>query len=358
MCVMPNIVKWSSAVWLVASPLAAEQVRMLNWTDFIATDPLIAFEEDTGVAVRVDTYLESDEAEGILLARNSGYDLAIVATEVLPRLVQGGAVAELSSVPIEGRARLDQGLWDLVREVMPRVADYGIPYAWGTTGLAMDVAAVTARIDSPPLDSWALVLDPENAKRLADCGISIVNSSEEVVPIVLSYLGLSPTDSSEADLDAAFAVLSEISPYVRYFDTNQFDTLANQEVCVAVTWSSEGLVVFDQEHLSGFDYVLPKEGSNVWADVFVIPVDAGNRAGALALLRDTARPENVAAHAEWVFGVVRNEEVRAHLDAAMFDRPALRLPEEALDSLYVVPPRDGTSKRALQKRWRDMMLGL
>ncbi len=337
----------------------ADEIAILNWTDYFGPSVISEFSERMGRKVVVDTFLDADEVEGILVGRKSGYDVVVVPTESLSRVVHEGALTPVAKLQKRAWKKADQALWKKVQGAMPEAADYAVPYVWGTTGLAFNIDQVRDRIgQDTPLDSWALIFEPENAAALSDCGISIVDSSEEVVAIVLRYLGRNPQSRQEDDLNAAFGVLEGISPYVRFFDTEQYDALADGEACVAVSWSSEAFGPIIDEGMENYRYVVPKEGSNLWADVFVLPVDGPNPEVAQSFLDYMGEEDVAAANVQWVFGAVRDESIRSQIDDPNFDHPALRLEDGIVERLFVVQTRAGVEKRALERRWRRMVLGM
>lgn len=349
-----------AAAFALAVPAAADpgQVWLYNWSGYIDPDTLAGFQETMGTKVELDTYGDADEAEARLIARGTGYDLAIVASETIGRLAEAGAIRKIRLPGIPNAAAIDHHLMQLFLASMPEAQGYAVPYLWGTTGIAYDRSAVLERLPDAPLDSWALVFDPENASKLADCGISIVNSVEEVVAAALAYLGLDPQSQSAQDLDAAFGVLSAIAPYVRSFDSYQYDALMDGEVCLAVAWSTEGLAPLLEEESSRYQYVMPQEGTNMWADLFVIPSDAGNPEAAYQLVDHVLQPSEMARATLANNATSSVPASRAEISDPSYDIPALTLPPETRARLFFVKPRSGEEKRELDRRWRLLQIGL
>ena len=100
---------------------------------------------------------------------------------------------------------------------------------WGTSGIGYNAGKVKEILgDNAPVDSWALVLEEENAKKLAACGITILDDPTDVMAIMLTYMGKDPHKATMADWRAAAKRLKKIAPYVRNFNSSQFvDELAS-----------------------------------------------------------------------------------------------------------------------------------
>jgi len=192
------------------------------------------------------------------------------------------------------------------------------------------------------VDSWGLVYDPAQASRVADCGITIIDSPTDVLPTVLAYLGKDPNSQVPADLEAAGEVLMGIRPFVRRIDSASiYEDLPGGEVCVVVGWN--GIVVGGQERArelkDGPDlhYVVPLEGSIIWFDAFTIPADAPHPEEAHALIDFMLRPESAARNVSATrYGSV-NAKATPLVDPRLRDNPAVYPPAEELSRL--VPPR-------------------
>ena len=359
MCLTKQIAPAIFAATGFAAPVSAEtdQVRFYNWSGYIAQETIDSFQAENGTHFIMDTYGEADEAETRLIARGTGYDLAVVSLETVGRLVEAGAIQEIERKGLSYLMGVDQQLQELFLSSMPSAEGYVLPYLWGTTGIAYDVDAVSERLPGASLDSWSLVFDPQNAERLADCGITIVDSVEEVVAAALVYLGLDPHSQSDQDLDAAFELLSAIAPYVRSFDSNQYDDLLVEEICLAIAWSTDALAPFLEEGNERYRYILPQEGTNLWADVFVIPSDAANVEQSNQLMNHMLRPDMMALATLSTFANNSVPASQVEINDPNFDLPELAFPQDIHVPLYFVKPRDGREKRGLDSRWRRLQIG-
>src|SRR5205823_10883587 len=110
--------------------------------------------------------------------------------------------------------------------------EHGTPYLWSDTGIGYNETQVYAALgEAAPVDSLALILDPPAAEKLAACGISLLDTPQEVFPAALAYLGLDPKSRDLGDLEKAFAVLEKVRPYIRKFHSSQYiNDLAGGEI--------------------------------------------------------------------------------------------------------------------------------
>ncbi|SMP00685.1 extracellular solute-binding protein [Shimia sagamensis] len=353
------LVSVSCCFGIGAVPVLAHDSKVLvyNWSDYVAEEVLENWEEDTGFGIEIDSYANANEAEARLVARGTGYDIVVVSSESVGRIIASGGVQRLIPENFPDVVMPLPFLESLLFSNLPEARDYAVPYMWGTTGVAYNIEEVAARIPDAPTDGWSLIFDPENAKRMADCGITIVDSNEEVVAAALAYLGKNPRSKDTADVDAAFEVLRAIEPYISDFNTEQYDDLMNGEICLSLTWSSEGLGPM-LEGEGDYKYVIPKEGTNIWADVIMVPIDAKHLELAHKTINHLMNKQNLALGVEYLFGAISSNELVDVVDRSLFDSPAMSLPEDVRETLYLAPHYSGSEKETLDKRWRQLQLGM
>ena len=118
---------------------------------------------------------------------------------------------------------------------------------WGTTGLAYNVDKVKERLPDAPIDSWALLFDPANAAKLADCGIMALDSPVEVMPPPLRYLGEDPDSKDPAVLEKGAAAAGARSGPTSASSTARryINALANGDICLALGWSGDAGIADD-----------------------------------------------------------------------------------------------------------------
>ncbi len=319
---------WAQPTRAWAQP--AGTLNVFNWADYIDPEALERFQTATGIRIRYDVYDSLETLEGRLAAGRSGFDVVVPTSEPsFARLVRAGALRPLDPALLPNLSGVDPVLMARVTPVDPGNR-HGVIYLWGTVGLGMRADRIAALAPDAPLDSWRLLLDPANARRIAPCGIAVMDSATDVLPSVLRALGRAPDSADPADLRAAEAALLAIRPYLRSIPNAAaiVDALANGEICLALTYSGDVIQAAARAREAGrayaITYAAPREGAQLWFDMLAIPADAPNPAAAHAFINFLLDPATMAG----ISNIVR------YPNAVPAARPLMR-PEVARDpSVY------------------------
>lgn len=314
----------STAVSLSAA--AADEVRLFSWEAYFSADSITEFERETGHKVTYDVFDSNDMVETRILAGDSGYD--VVTPNLVPHLARQlplGIWAELDMAKLPNAVNIDPGLMATLAKVDPGNR-HAMPWMWGTTGIGYNVDMVKARMPDAPVDSWSMIFDPAIAAKFADCGIAMLDDSEQVLGSALIYLGLDPDTENPADLEKAVAVIAAVRPYVRQFHGSSYVAgLAAGDLCVALGYSGDMLVATNRAKEAGkayaIEYRLPKEGNLVWFDTLTIPADAPNPDAAHAFINFFLRPEIAAKSANETGFSTANAAALPLVDPAIRSNP-------------------------------------
>lgn len=286
---------------LLLSPLATAEEAILNiynWSDYIGETTIADFEREFGIRVNYDVYDSASTVDAKLMAGKSGYDVIVHSASFASRLQEAGIFLPLERSKIPNWKHLDQ---ELLQQFAQYDAGnrYGLPYMWGTTGFTYNEDMILARMPDAPVDSGAMIFDPEVVAHFADCGVSMLEAPTDVIPTALLYLGRDANSMSDEDLKAAEDVLKSVRPYLRYYSSTKFMLdLPAGEMCLAGTWSGDYAVATTRAREAGLDiklrYTIPKEGATIWFDAAYIPADAPHPDNAHAFLNFLMRPEVIA----------------------------------------------------------------
>lgn len=350
---------------LFGANAAAEEpvLNIYNWSDYIADEVLQQFQAETGIKVVYDVYDSNEVLEAKLLAGHSGYDLVFpTARPFAQRHIKAGIYQKLDKSKLGNYANLDPVIMRSLADIDPDNA-HAVPYMWGTTSIGRNVAKVAQRLGADaPVDSWALIFDPVNAERLADCGISLLDEPTEVFSAALIYLGKDPNSTAKADLDAATALLQKVRPFIRYFHSSQYiNDLANGDLCVAHGYSGDILQARDRarEAKNGVEVALaiPREGAVLAVDVMVIPADAKHPDNAQRFIDFILRPEVIAKITDYVAFANPNPASLPLLDPDVRNDPGIFPPPAVLERLVSPAELDPAAQRARTRAWTRVKAG-
>ncbi|MTH99800.1 polyamine ABC transporter substrate-binding protein [Roseibium sp. RKSG952] len=353
-----------AAIGLLAGTAAAQDrvVNVYNWSDYIDESILEDFTKETGIKVVYDVFDSNEILETKLLAGGTGYDVVVPTGSFLSRQIQAGVFNELDKSKLSNIGNM----WDVVEQRVDKYDPgnaYSINYMWGTTGLGMNPDKVKAALgEDAPMDSWALLFDPANLSKLEECGVFVLDAPTEVIPAALNYLGLDPNSTDRADIEKAGELLMSIRPHVQKFHSSEYiNALANGDICLAVGWSGDVLQARDRaaEADNGVtvDYVIPKEGAQMWFDQMAIPADAPNKEEAYEFLNYIMRPDVMAKASNYVYYANGNEASKPLLNDDVIGDPAIYPTDDVMENLFTVSAYDPKTNRIVTRTWTGVKSG-
>jgi putrescine transport system substrate-binding protein len=338
-------------------------LNVYNWTDYIDPAAVQRFERESGVRVRYDVYDSLEVLEGKLSAGRSGYDVIVPSSEpTFARLVRAGALKPLDRDRIPNWRNLDPALMARVERADPGNR-HGAIYLWGTIGVGFRPDRVRELAPDAATDTLDLVLRPENAARLARCGLAVMDSATDVLPSVLRWLGRDPNSGDAADLRAAESALLAIRPHLRAIPGSGalVDMLATGEICAALTYSGDAIQASVRARESGrgveIAYMAPRAGAHLWFDMLAVPADAPNPDAAHAFINFLLQPEVKAGITEKVRFPNAVPASRPLMPEAVRNDPTIYPPAEALADAFLPSTPPPTAERARSRLWSRFKAG-
>jgi putrescine transport system substrate-binding protein len=344
-------------------PLSAQErvLNVYNWTDYIDTKLLDDFTRETGIKIVYDTYDSNEMLEAKLLAGKTGYDIVVPSGTFLQRQIQAGIFQPLDFSKIPNA----KGLWP---EVAARLAvydpgnKYAVTYMWYTTGLSYNVDKIRQRLGDMPLDSWDIVFKPEIIKKIADCGVYVLDSPEDLISISLNYQGLNPDSKKSEDIRKAAGLIAQVRPYIKKFHSSEYiNALANGDICLAIGWAGDTFQARnradDAKNGIKITYVIPKEGTLMTFDSFAIPKDAPHVNEAYAFIDFMLRPEVAARNSSitnYANGVIAS---KPYVDKRVLENPAIYPDEKTMSRLFTITPYDAQIQRIVTREWTRVKTG-
>lgn len=337
------------------------ELKIYNWVSYIDRELIDEFTAQTGIKVIADAFDSNQTLLAKTLTGNSGYDIVVPSDFAVTYLMAAGQLLKLDLNKIPNH----KNLWPFALESLATfegINDYAIPYFWGTTGVGYDAKKIAEVAPDAPLDSFALLLDPQYAQQVAECGIYMLDSPVETTPLINMYLGQEPESTDKKDIENVQKVLENIRPYVKKFHSSEYiSAIANGDACVALGWSGDFFIAKNSAIEAGRDndiqYILPKEGTIVWFDEMVILKDAQNVDEAYEFINFMLDAENSAKAANKIMFPMANEAAFEYLDPELRNNEILFPPEESLKNVHIKRPYDIRQQKALTRMWMKMKSG-
>lgn len=345
----------------VSDARAEGELNVYNWSDYIGEDTIANFEKKYDVKVRYDTYDGNETLEAKLVVGNTGYDIVFPSSSFFARQIKAGIYLPLDRSKLTNWSNLDQ--WVLKQQAGYDPGNvYAVPYMWGTNGVTYNVDMIKERMPDAPVDSLRMVFDPEVVSKFQDCGVSFLDSPEDVFPLALAYMGKDPTSQNPDDIVAATEMLMKVRPYIQLFDSQQYlNALPNGDRCIAMTWSGDYAVAAARAEEAGLDiniaYSVPKEGSNIWFDAMLIPKDAPNPENAHLFLNYMLRPDVIAACTNYTYYANGNKAARPLVLPEILEDPAIYPDEETQQRMFPSVVRDEEMQRVITREWTRLKTG-
>jgi len=358
-----------AALALAPAAMAAPQQRVVNfynWSDYIDPTVLDDFSKESGIKVRYDTFDSNDTLEAKLLAGKSGYDVVVPTAYFLARQITAGVFQKLD------KAKLPT-LVNAWPEIARRLAvydpgnQYAVNYMWGTTGIGYNVNAVRKILGSDAaaaaaMGSWDAVFDPEKIAKFKDCGIHLLDSSDDIISAALHFLQLDPNSSDPGDLEKAAALLTKIRPYVRKFHSSEYlNALASGEICFVVGFSGDikqaQKRAAEAKGAVAIGYSIPREGAQLWFDNLAIPKDAPDPVEAHALVDYLLKPEVAAKNTNYISYANGNLASQKFIDKAILDDRTIYPDDATMAKLYTITAHDQKTQRLINRLWTRIKTG-
>jgi putrescine transport system substrate-binding protein len=339
-----------------------KKLNIYNWADYINPDAITNFENEFGIDITYDIYDSSEVVDTKLMTGRSGYDVVVHAASFTARLANVGIFHPVDFEKLPNWHHLDQALIDKANEKYSSGLQ-GVPLFWGTTGITYNVDLIKERMPNAPLDSSALIFDPEIISRFTDCGISFLDDPTSVIPMAMLFLGYPANSVDSEHLKEVEALVKEVRPYITYFSsTKLLLDLPSEEVCIAMSWSGDYSVATNRAKEAGIDinlgYIIPKEGGGMWFDSMYIPEDAPHRENAYLFLNYMLRPDVIAASSNYIGYANANKSATPLVNPSLTGDTAVYPDKDTLARLETTEVLAPKEERKRSRTWTRIKTGL
>jgi len=276
----------------------ANKVYVYNWGEYIDPEVLDIFQEETGIEVVYDDFETNEIMYPKVASGGVSYDVVCPSDYMIERMIQDDLLAELNYDNIPNLSNIDQTYLDQAKQFDPE-NKYSVPYCWGTVGILYNKTMV-----DEPVDSWSILWDEKYKDN-----ILMQDSVRDAFAVALKSLGYSINSTDTTQLEEAKALLIKQKPLVQAYVIDQVrDKMIGNEAALGVIYSGEA--IFTQRENPDLEYVIPKEGSNVWIDGWVIPKSAEHKENAEKFINFLCRDDIALKNFEYITYSTPNKAAR------------------------------------------------
>lgn len=297
------------------------EITFLTWADYMDPGLIEKFEKENHIKVRLVTF-DSDDGRTRMLISTEGedFDVAVMDGNSMEAYISRSWLLPVSESSVPNLSRIDSK-W---RNAYPGAESHGVPYFWGTTGIAYRTDLV-----SEPITSWMQMFKP--APDLQG-KLYMLPQNRELLDIALKALGHSLNTTDKNAYRQARDLLLQQKPFVKKYDflaLNEDSGMIDGTVCAAVTYNGDALTLRDIN--SNITYVTPKEGGVLWVDYLVILAKSHNPRLAETFINFLHEPENAAQLAQFVQYATPNRDAEKLLPKAFLTDTIIYPPPEILE---------------------------
>lgn len=316
-----------------------QTLSILNYDIYMDKSLLNEFELNHGVKIKYDTYSTPEEMYIKAKAGASNYDLIISGEYMIERMIGEGMINKLNFDNIPNYKYIDE---TFKNQPYDPTNEYAVPYFWGTLGILYNKTTVDASSNS-----WAMLWDENHSQR-----IIMMDSQRDSFAAALKLLGYSLNTVNEKELDEAKELLIEQRPLVMTYITDGApDIMINEEADMALVWSGEAVSAMSENE--NLDFVIPKEGSNIWIDAMFVPSTTKNQELAEKFIDFLCTKEATLRNIDEVWYSTVHTEAIKEVDEELLNNHAFNIPAADIEKMEMF--RDPKEFIDLYtERWTEM----
>ncbi len=295
-----------------------EKVYVYNWGEYIDEEVLDLFEKQTGIEVVYDEFEQNEEMYPKIEAGAVRYDVVCPSDYMIQKMIDEDLLAEINYDNVPNIKNLDPVYLKSAEKFDPGNR-YSVPYCWGTVGILYNKTMV-----EEPIDSWSALFDEKYSGDLL-----MIDSVRDAFGIALTYLGYDMNTTDEAELNEAKALLQQQYPLVQAYVVDQVrDKMISGEAALGVIYSGEA--IYTARENPDLEYVVPKEGSNVWIDGWVIPKNCRNKENAEAFINFMCDAEIALKNFEYITYSTPNAAARTMITDEDIKNSPVAFPDQTV----------------------------
>ena len=303
-----------------------EEINVFNWGEYISNgedgtlDTIASFEEKYNVKVNYTNYESNEEMYNLLKESNSSYDVIIPSDYMISKLIEEDM---LEKINFDNVPNIKNIMYKYKTTDFDPNGEYSVPYSWGVVALAYNKTMVKEKPTS-----FDVLWNEQYSGN-----ILMFNNSRDAMAIAMKLKGITPTSITKDDIDVATSYLKEQKPLLKKYVMDQvFTEMEGDQSALAPYYAGD--IAIMMENNENLDYVLPKEGSNLFIDSMCIPKTTQNKELAEKFINYMLEPEVAKANAEYLGYSTPNQAAYELLDEDVKNNELIYPSDEYLSKCY------------------------
>ncbi|MCR5591203.1 MAG: spermidine/putrescine ABC transporter substrate-binding protein [Lachnospiraceae bacterium] len=317
-------------------------LTVFNYSEYLDPEMIAKFTEETGIEIK---YEEATTPEELYTKYSSGaisYDLLCTSDYMVKRLIDEGQAQEIDFSSLENYKNIDPKFEKLSESFDPG-NKYSLPYFWGTVGILYNTKMV-----KEPVDSWDVLFSGDYSGQ-----IIMQDSMRDSFMVALKYLGYSLNTKNEEEIkDAAALLKKQKSDVSSYLVDEARDEVVAENAVMAVVYSGEAYL--GNEYNPDLAYVVPKEGSNLWIDSWIVTKNCKNTDAARKFLDFLCREDVASANFEYIYYSTPNKAAVDAMDEELRSNPAVVPTDDSIKNCEVYEAFDEKTNALYNELWKEI----
>ena len=320
-----------------------ETLTVLNYGKYVDPEVIEMFEEETGIHVDYEEYVNPEEMYTKYKAGGIDYDVICTSDYMVERLINEGEALEIDFSNMPLKENLDDSYFEFSKAFDPE-NKYSVQYFFGTVGILYN----TKMVDASEVQSWNVLWDEKYKDQ-----IIMANSVRDTFLVPLKLKGYSSNSTDEKELQEALKMLEEQKPLVYAYLVDECgDEMIAENAAMALVYSGEA--AYAETMNPDLDYSVPAEGSNMWIDSWLIPKTCKNQENAEKFLDFLCREDVAMKNFEYVYYATPNKAVYDKLDPELQNDKTIFPDEETLNNCEIYRCLDDESITLYNNLWKEL----
>lgn len=320
----------------------SNKLYVYNWGEYIDPVVLEIFEEETGIQVIYDEFETNESMYSKISAGAALYDLVCPSDYMISKMITEDLLQPINWDNVPNRIYIGEDYWGMSKG-FDEQGQYALPYCWGTVGILYNTTLV-----SEPIDEWADLWDPQYTDE-----VLMQDSVRDAFMVALIKNGHSCNSQTTEELELAKQELINQKPIVQAYVVDQVrDKMIGGEAAIGVIYSGEA--IYTQRENPDLEYVIPKEGSNLWIDSWVIPKNAHNVENAEKFLNFLCRPDIALLNFDYITYSTPNTAAREMIEDEEIRNSQIAFPNLADYELEVFKYLGEEVERTYNNFWKQV----